>query len=101
MQDIRNVDYASEKYLYEAPTYAVESSIYLVAKNLRTARLRRNLTLKEIAEKIGNWVKVIHNAEQGKTTISIVVCFVLLCAYDLLQEVENLANLLKNEAGLR
>lgn len=54
MQDIRNVDYASEKYLYEAPTYAVESSIYLVAKNLRTARLRRNLTLKEIAEKIGN-----------------------------------------------
>ena len=87
--------------LYETPPYAVENTISLLAKNLKTARLRRNLTLKEVAEKIGTGVKVIHDAEQGKTTTSIVVYFALLWAYDLLQETENLANPLKDETGLR
>ena len=80
---------AQKNILYETPPYAVESSISLLAKNLKTARLRRNLTLKEVAEKIGAGVQVIHDAEQ------------LLWAYGLLQEAENLANPLKDEAGLR
>ncbi|MBR1735228.1 MAG: helix-turn-helix transcriptional regulator [Alphaproteobacteria bacterium] len=87
--------------LSETPPYAVENSISLLAKNLKTARLRRNLTLKEVAEKIGTGVKVIHDAEQGKTTTSIVVYFALLWAYDLLQDVKNLADPLKDETGLR
>lgn len=101
MQDLKMLIMVQKNILYETPPYAVESSISLLAKNLRTARLRRNLTLKEVAGKIGTGVKVIHDAEQGKTTTSIVVYFALLWAYDLLQEAENLANPLKEETGLR
>lgn len=42
---------AQKNILYETPPYAVENSISLLARNLKIARLRRNLTLKEVAEK--------------------------------------------------
>ncbi len=92
---------AQKNILYETPPYLVENSISLLAQNLKTARLRRNLTIKEVAEKIGTGVKVIHDAEQGKATTSIVVYFALLWAYDLLKNTENLANPLEDEVGMR
>lgn len=92
---------AQKNILCKTPPYAVERSISLFAKNLKTARLRRNLTLKEVAEKIGTGVKVVHDAEGGKATTSIVVYFALLWVYDLLEEAENLANPLQDAVGLR
>lgn len=36
-----------------APPYPVEQTIKRLGVNLRTARLRRNLTIQDVAEKIG------------------------------------------------
>ena len=68
---------------------------------MKTVRFRRNLTLKEVAKKIRIGVKIIHNAEQGKTSTSIVVYLALLWAYDLLQEAESLTDPIKDETNLR
>lgn len=64
--------------LYESPPYAVEHAILSLANNLKTARLRRNLTMKEMAEKLGTVVKVIRAAENGIMTTSIVFYFSLI-----------------------
>jgi hypothetical protein len=39
--------------LIQAPPYPVEQAIKRLGANLRTARLRRNLTIEEVGEKIG------------------------------------------------
>ena len=39
--------------LLSAPPYQVEQALKRLGANLRTARLRRNLSIQEIAEKIG------------------------------------------------
>ena len=39
--------------LTTAPPYAVEQTLRRLGSNLRTARLRRNLTIEEVAQKIG------------------------------------------------
>ncbi|MCU7936191.1 MAG: helix-turn-helix domain-containing protein [Candidatus Thiodiazotropha sp. (ex Dulcina madagascariensis)] len=51
--------------------------------NLRTARLRRNLTIKEIADKIGTGPRAVMDAEKGRPSTGIVVYTALLWAYDL------------------
>jgi len=38
--------------LLAAPPYPVEKALKKLGANLRTARLRRNLTIQEVAEKI-------------------------------------------------
>ena len=37
--------------LFDAPPYAVETSLRKLGSNLRIARLRRNLTISQVAEK--------------------------------------------------
>ena len=78
--------------LTSAPPYVVESSIRCLGQNLRRARLRRNLTIKDVAEKIGTGSRAISDAEKGKVTTSIAVYTALLWAYDLLGSWDELAN---------
>ncbi len=59
------------------------------------------MSIKEVADKIGTGVRVVRNAEQGKPTTSVVIYMALLWAYDLLQAVDDLANPLRDEVGLR
>ena len=59
--------------LSTAPPYAVEQTLQRLGANLRTARLRRNLTLAEIAEKIGTGVRAVADAERGKPSTGIAV----------------------------
>jgi hypothetical protein len=44
---------AQTNTLTQAPPYAVEKAIKGLGQNLRRARLRRNLTIEEVGEKIG------------------------------------------------
>lgn len=44
---------ARKNILTTHPPYAVEKALKRLGMNLRTARLRRNLTLEEVAVKIG------------------------------------------------
>jgi len=70
--------------LIQAPPYPVERTIKRLGANLRTARLRRNLTIEEIGEKIGTGPRAVSDAEKGKVSTGIAVYTALLWAYDLL-----------------
>lgn len=69
--------------LLSAPPYGVERSLNILGANLRTARIRRNLTLQEVAEKVGVVRRVVSDAEKGKPSTSIAVYVALLWAYGL------------------
>lgn len=86
--------------LSTSPPYAVERAIKALGPNLRTARLRRNLTLKDAADKIGTGVRAVADAEQGKPTTGIAVYVALLWAYDLLAPMADLADPDQDTEGL-
>jgi|SRR5664280_299861 len=86
--------------LLEAQPYPVERALRKLGGNLRTARLRRRLTINEVAEKIGTGPRAVSDAERGKPSTGIAVYAALLWVYDLLGAFEDLANPLKDEQGL-
>lgn len=77
---------ARHNALKRIPPYAVAGAITRLGKNLRTARLRRNLTIGDVAKKIGTGYRAVADAEHGRPGSSIAVYFALLWAYDLLPE---------------
>lgn len=68
--------------------------------NLRTARLRRNLTLDEVASKIGTGRRAVIGAEKGQPSTSAAVYTALLWTYDLLGPWEALADPAEDREGL-
>lgn len=86
--------------LTKAPPFAVESAIRTLGKNLRTARLRRNLTIEDVAEKIGTGPRAVADAEKGKPTTAIAVYTALLWSYDLLGPWSALADPAEDSEGL-
>jgi transcriptional regulator with XRE-family HTH domain len=86
--------------LLQAPPYAVEQVLKRLGENLRTARIRRQYTIAEVAEKIGTGRRAVMDAENGKASTSIGVYTALLWAYDLLQPLEDVANPAKDAQGL-
>lgn len=86
--------------LLEAQPYPVERALRKLGGNLRTARLRRHLTINEVAEKIGTGPRAVSDAERGKPSTGIAVYAALLWVYDLLGAFEDLASPLKDEQGL-
>jgi transcriptional regulator with XRE-family HTH domain len=64
----------------------VEQTLKRLGQNLRIARLRRKLTLQEVASKIGTGVRAIANAEQGKPSTGVAVYITLLWTYNLLND---------------
>ena len=77
--------------LLSAPPYALEKSLKGLGANLRTARLRRNLTIGEMAEKIGTGERAVADAEKGKPSTGIAVYVALLWALDLLDQLDLVA----------
>ncbi len=60
-----------------APPYQVEQTLQRLGANPRTARLRRNLTIKEVAAKIGTGPRPVSDAEKGKASTSAAVYIAL------------------------
>lgn len=85
--------------LLKAPPYSVEQGLKRLGANLRTARLRRNLTIEDVAQKIGAGQRAIMNAEKGKPSTSIVIYVALLWAFDLLSQFEDVADPAKDVEG--
>jgi len=67
-----------------SPPYAVEEAIKNLGTNLRVARIRRNITIAEAAERIGAGVRAVRDAEYGKAGTSIAVYYALMWLYGLL-----------------
>lgn len=85
--------------LLQAPPYAVESALKALGANLRIARLRRNLTIQDIADKIGTGPRVIADAEKGKISTGIGVYVAMLWAFDLLNNLYDVADPAKDQEG--
>jgi len=83
---------AQNNFLTASPPYAVTETIQTFGRNLRTARIRRNMTIAEAAERIGVGVRSVRDAEHGKTTTSVAVYYALMWLYGLLPVSDGLAN---------
>jgi transcriptional regulator with XRE-family HTH domain len=90
---------ARNKLLMAVP-YPVEHALKKVGNSLRVARLRRNLTIEEVAEKIGAGARAVRAAENGKPSTSVAVYAALLWVYGLLSPFTELADPQSDEAGL-
>jgi transcriptional regulator with XRE-family HTH domain len=86
--------------LLTTPPYSVEQALKRVGNNLRLARVRRKLTIKDVAEKIGTGRRAVMDAENGKASTGVGVYAALLWAFDLLLPFEELADPLKDEEGI-
>jgi transcriptional regulator with XRE-family HTH domain len=82
---------SARNHLSEAVPYAVEKALTHLGGKLRTARLRRNITMEEMAGKLGVSRYVIADAERGKPTTGIAVYAGMLWALDLLSDLEAVA----------
>ena len=85
--------------LLTAPPYAIEQALKRLGTNLRTARLRRNLTIGEVAEKIGTGIRAVTDAEKGKPSTSAAVYAALLWAFDLLDQIDDVGDPEKDIEG--
>lgn len=90
---------AKTNKLLTAPPYAVEQTLKRLGANLRTARLRRNLSRADVAEKIGTGIRAVTDAENGKPSTSIAVYTALLWAFDLLAHMEEIADPTQDKEG--
>lgn len=91
---------ARKNLLTSAPPFAVEDSLKRLGTNLRTARLRRNLTQENVAEKIGTGVRAVMDAEKGKPSTSAAVYIALLWTYGMLDQMSDVASPEMDEEGL-
>ena len=87
--------------LLGAAPYEVGNALQKLGNDLRTARLRRNLTSAEAAERIGTSRFAVANAEKGKPSTSIAVYAALLWAYGLVDRLVDLADPATDEEGAR
>jgi transcriptional regulator with XRE-family HTH domain len=86
--------------LLQAPPYPVAQALTRLGQNLRTARIRRSLTIDEVAEKIGTGRRAVMGAEKGKPSTTIGVYAALLWVYDLLQPLSDIADPSGDAEGL-
>ena len=86
--------------LVTAPPHAVEAAIERLGAYLRIARVRRNLSLAEMATRLGVDRHVIADAERGKITTSIAVYVGLLWELHLLDQLKKVAHPALDEEGL-
>jgi transcriptional regulator with XRE-family HTH domain len=87
--------------LLGSPPYQVEQTLKKLGSDLKTARLRRNLTSEEVAEKIGTSRFAVAYAEKGKPSTSAVVYAALLWVYGLIDRLADVADPGKDEEGTR
>lgn len=89
-----------QNILLSAPPYDVEKALLALGANLRTARLRRQLTLSDVASKIGAGRRVVADAERGKPSTGVVVYVALLWTYGLLDDFQSMADPGRDQVGL-
>lgn len=76
----------------QSPPYAVEQALTTLGRNIRIARLRRRLTRKELAERIGVSRYVMADIECGKPTTAIAAYVGALWALGLLRQMDRVAH---------
>jgi hypothetical protein len=91
---------AARNQLLTTPPFPVEQALTRLGMGLRTARVRRNLSIQEIADKIGTGPRAVRDAEKGKPSTGIGVYVALLWVYDLMSPFNEVANPNLDQQGL-
>jgi transcriptional regulator with XRE-family HTH domain len=91
----------ARNFLQTTPPPAIEDALKRLGNDLRTARLRRNLTLAQIAKQIGTGERAVSAAEHGKPSTGIAVYVAMLWALDLLDQLDEVARPEKDAVGQR
>ena len=86
--------------LAKAPPFDIEMTLKKLGGHLRKARIRRQLTIAQVAQKIGTGVRSVSDAESGKLTSGIGTYAALLWAYGLLGDLQKVADPLSDAEGL-
>ena len=86
--------------LLNSPPYPVDQAAKTLGANLRVARLRRNLSILQVAQKIGTGPRVVTDAEKGKASTGVAVYIALLWVYDVLSPFSALADPANDDEGL-
>lgn len=86
--------------LQKAPPFPVEQALKRLGANLRTARIRREMTIQEAADRIGTGSRAVMDAEKGKPSTGVVVYSALLWLYDLMEPLNSLADPTQDSEGL-
>ena len=86
--------------LSRQPPYAIEQALKRLGANLKVARLRRGLTVRQVAEKIGTGIRAVGDAEKGKPSTSVSVYAALLWLFGLMADFELLADPGRDAEGL-
>lgn len=86
--------------LTSKPPRAIVQALKRLGANLRVARIRRGLTVRQAAEKIGTGVRAVSDAEKGKSSTSASVYVALLWLFGLMADFERLADPGLDEEGL-
>jgi transcriptional regulator with XRE-family HTH domain len=90
---------AATNKLLVAPPHPVEKALKVLGTNLRTARIRRKITIENVATRIGTGPRAVMDAEKGKPSTGIAVYLALLWVYGLNAPVEDLADPTKDKEG--
>lgn len=83
----------------KSPPAAVEEMLNRLGRNIRTARLRRRLSMEELAESIGISRYVLADVENGKPTTAVVAYLGALWALGLHRNIYELADPDRDEEG--
>jgi transcriptional regulator with XRE-family HTH domain len=83
---------ANQNKLKQAPPYPVERAMRRLGGNLRLARIRRGMTIEDVAKRIGTGRRAVMDAEKGKTSTGLVVFAALLWVYNELNQLEGIAD---------
>ncbi len=83
----------------KSPPAAVEEILNRLGRNIRTARLRRRLSMKELAERIGISRYIMSDVENGKPTTAVAAYIGALWALGLHGDIRELADPDSDEEG--
>ena len=79
--------------------HSVEAGIRKLGQNLRTARLRRNLSIEDVAARTGVSRFAVADAEKGKPTTGVAVYAALLWTYRMLDQLTEIAGPTRDAEG--
>lgn len=85
--------------LAKSPPAAVEDTLRQIGQNIRTARLRRNMRLEDLAQRVGISRYVMSDIEKGKPTTAIASYMGALWALGLLEALSTIADPERDNEG--
>lgn len=90
----------TKKPRFSALPHSVETGIRKFGQNLRAARLRRNLSIEDVATRIGVSRFAVADAEMGKPSTGVAVYAALLWTYRMLDQLTEIASATNDKDGV-